>query len=311
MQLAVGKILNFTQPDEVIDHLKSLDTRTVLVDPKNLKIVSEQGQLLLFMNEGLKPIYPIRRSFLYKLLKWFSISSHSIKHFSDETVIAICNDNLAGIKHRNVKVTVENNEAVTITSPSYTQISDLEVINIAQKVGISEISRDDFCMRIYSKQITESEPVLNDICGYGYNIVNSETGFSPVKMEHFILRYWCTNGATAPISRQNKVYYHYKNNKHSIFSSIEESLTSAPESRERFSVKLKESTDLNAKVQFPSITFQVNSILGSRDGYMFFNNYNMNSSKYDLFNHITDSAKGFNILKRYQLEQLAGKLILN
>mgnify|MGYP007123665772 CR=1 FL=1 len=311
MQTIQGQILKLKQPSEVISYLKQIERRVITVDPKRLKIFVDGKQAFLLMDEGLKPIYPIRNAFLLKLLKWFNISYNSISHLSDETITVICNENLSNKKHNQINVTIENGEALTLNSPNYTRISDLEIIEIASKIGISKISRDDFFLRIYTNKIIESSPIVNDVCGFGYNMVNSETGFAPVKLEHFILRYWCKNGATAPISVNEGVYYHYRNSKQQILNSMVKSIEYAPSSRKFFINKLKESTDQKALHYFPDIKFRVNSILDYSDNNDFFNGFNNQSSKYELFNHITDNAKQFDLLKRYKLEQLAGNIILN
>ena len=54
--------------------------------------------------------------------------------------------------------------------------------------------------RFYTKEIEEVAPIVNDFCGFGFDIVNSETGFASLAFNHFILRYVCTNGATTPIN---------------------------------------------------------------------------------------------------------------
>ena len=71
------------------------------------------------------------------------------------------------------------------------------------------------------------------------------------------------------------------------------------------------SINIEAKYSFPDIQYKVNSIIGTKDGYGFFSEFDEQSkSKYGLFNHITHTAKKFGVLKRYKLEQLAGNLIL-
>ncbi|NOX66269.1 MAG: hypothetical protein GXO85_10900 [Chlorobi bacterium] len=311
MQTIQGQILNLKQPNEVISYLKQLERKVITADPKRLKIFIDQEQAYLLMDEGLKPVYPIRKVFLIKLLKWFNISYDSISHLSDEIITAICNENLSNINHKEINVTIENGEALTLNSPNYTRISDLDIIEIADKIGISKISRDDYFLRIFTKKKLEVAPLVNDVCGFGFNIVNSETGFSPVKLEHFILRYWCTNGATAPISIQNEVYFHYKSSKENILKLAIGSLNNADSSRQLFIRKLKESADQESIKYFPDIIFRVNSILSQSYNNSFFNGFDKRSSKYNLFNHITDKAKKFDLLKRYKLEQLAGNIILN
>ena len=311
MQLLEGKIFKFSNPDEVIDHLRSVNKKVYVVNPNNLKVVLEQDELFLIANEGLKPIFPIRKVFLHKLLRWFKIPPNSIEHLSDETLTSICNENLASIYGNEVRISVENGEAVTITGPSYTPVTDLEIIEHAKELGISTISRDDFIQRIFTKKISESKPVENDICGYGFNIANSETGFSPIKIEHFIFRYLCSNGATAQINQGREILYHYRKSKQYLFSEMDKTLVNANKSRKQLMDKLEISTEIGAKNYFPDISFKVNAILPGHNNFKFFSRFSLESSKYDLFNFITDNAKRYDALTRYQLEQLAGNIVLN
>ena len=313
MTLAQGKIFKFGEPEEVIDHLKSLDTKIYVFDPRKLKVALENNRLFLQSEEGLKLRFAIRKAFLYKLLKWFKIPPNSTRHLSNDTIVLICNENLSSIESAEVNVTVENGEALTITSNKYTRITDLEVIENAKKFGmeIDAISRDDFILRINTKNITESQPVVNDICGYGFNIVNSETGFSPVRMEHFIYRYWCSNGATAKINFENRTLFHYGISKHNLFQIVNNQLANAEKSRNKLIDKLEKSVNEDAKKYFDDISMKLNSVVPREKSYHFFKDFEKNSSKYDLFNYITDNAKRYDLLTRYQLERIAGNLILN
>ena len=74
--------------------------------------------------------------------------------------------------------------------------------------------------------------------------------------------------------------------------------------------KVKNAQKIKAELFFPNIKYQVNNIIGSSSGFKFFYNFEeKRKSKYDLFNYITHSAKRFNLLEKYQLEQLAGNLM--
>ncbi|TLT03405.1 hypothetical protein [Aliarcobacter cibarius] len=229
MKLIDGKIFDKVRAEVMIDYLKNLDVQIIETDPRSVKVIKTDNDILkLEVTSNQKAFYSIRKAFLFKLLKWFNISHHNIKHFNIDTIIAICNDNLRAISDNQynsyVKIKIENGEAVTILSSKFTTISDLEIINLAQKYNIDSISRDDFSMRIYTTIKENSEPIVGDMFGYAFNITNSETGFSQVTAENFILRYICTNGATTRISTDNHSFNHYKMNKNYVLNTIIDSL---------------------------------------------------------------------------------------
>jgi len=63
-----------------------------------------------------------------------------------------------------------------------------------------------------------------DVCGFGYNVVNSETGFRALAISHYILRYVCSNGAVVPV-RGMKKRNHYGHAQGELFSLFDSWLT--------------------------------------------------------------------------------------
>ena len=315
MKLVDGRKFFNADSQTVIDYLKNLSTIVLEVEPRYVKLLKVDTDVLkLEVSSVTKNYYSVRKSFLYKLLKWFNISYHNISHYHIDTIIAICNDNLRAIEnnyyHSFVKIKIEDEEAVSIVSSNFTTITDLEVVNLCAKYHIDTISRDDFNMRIYTTINENSEPIVGDRFGYGFNIVNSETGFSPLKAENFILRYWCTNGATSKIVNDNHVFSHYKMDKDYAKKRIIDTLDNSQPIGSIFDGKIKKALSTKAALFFPNIKYQVSGIIGSSKGFKFFNDFReKHSNKYELFNYITDNAKKFNLLERYQLEQLAGNLM--
>ena len=315
MKLIDGKIFDRVKPQLVMDYLKNLDIKIIEIDPRDVKVIRvDEGILKLEVNSQRKEFYSIRKSFLFKLLKWFNISHHNIDHFNIDTIIAICNDNLKAISdnsyHSYIKIKIENDDAVSILSSKFTIINDLEIIDLAQKYNIDKISRDDFSLRIYTTIKENSEPIVGDRFGYGFNITNSETGFSPVKAEHFILRYWCTNGATSKITTNNHSFNHYKMDKNLVRDSIMDILDNSESISNLFDEKVRNAQKIKAALFFPNIQYQISNIIGSSQGFKFFYDFDKkNKTKYDLFNYITDKAKRFNLLEKYLLEQLGGSIM--
>ena len=314
LHLPEGTVLTETSKNHIIDHLKSRDSKTVECYANSLKIIIENNTFILLYKEQNKTFsYPIRKTFLYKLLKWYNISHHNIYHFSNETLLGICNDNLKAISNKNkaIYLLIEDDDVISIVSQYYTSISDLEVISLVDKCHtISSISRDDFCMRIFTEIKSKAEPVVGDVCGFGLNITNSQTGFATLKAEHYILRYLCTNGAARKIKGKQLNVVHYGQNKQTIFTKLEDVISSAPKEPEDFIRGVQESFKKRASSLFPTIKYKVSAIIGSYQGYVFFKKFDeKNANQYDLFNYITDTAKSYSILERYRLEQLAGDLL--
>ena len=113
-----------------------------------------------------------------------------------------------------VNVTLEKGEALTITSPDYNEITDLEVIQKCTDLGVRTVSRNDFMMRITTEEKFKFEAVKGDNCGIGLNVINSETGFRTLSIAHFVMRYVCSNGAIVRIRKDenDRVHYGYKEN---------------------------------------------------------------------------------------------------
>ena len=314
LHLPEGTVLTEASQNNIIDHLRSRDSKTVECYASSLQIIMENNTFQLLHKERNKTLsYPVRKTFLYKLLKWYNISHHNIHHFSNETLLGICNDNLKAISNKNkaVYLLIEDNDVISIVSQYYTPISDLEVISLVDKSHtIASISRDDFCMRIFTEIRSKAEPVVGDVCGFGLNITNSQTGFATLKAEHYILRYWCTNGATRKIKGKQLDVVHYGQNKQTLFTKLEDVISSAPKEPENFTQGVQESLRKRASYLFPAIGYKVSAIIGNYQGYIFFKRFDeKNANYYDLFNYITDAAKSYSVLERYRLEQLAGDLL--
>lgn len=82
-------------------------------------------------------------------------------------------------------------------------------------------------------------------------------------------------------------------------------------SRKNVIFALKKSSNETAGKYSDNFFYKVDAITGRHQNKDFFKNFDWKKSKYDLFNLITDKAKVYDVTKRYQLERLAGELIMN
>ncbi len=298
-------------PDEVINYLQDLEREKLRLSPANLKIKSDGKFLMLsIMDKGIED-YPIRKSFLYKLLKWYSFPMNQLYRLSNETLISICNDYLMNINREFVNVTIERGEALTITSPDYNEITDLEVIKKCADLGVRTVSRNDFMMRITTEEKFKFEAVKGDNCGIGLNVINSETGFRTLSIAHFVMRYVCSNGAIVRIDNEanERVHYGYKENELQEF--LDEQVELALLKQKDVADSIKDLSKKPASDFINSVNRKVESYLGKYESKNFFSELRKEATLYDLFNVVTDKAKKYDLAKRVSLENLAGDLILN
>lgn len=296
-------------PKIVAQHLNTTLRENVNLNPANMKMNTDGKFLILQVLNGKVKEYPVRKSFLYKLLNWYSFPISQLHRMSIETVASLCNDYLLSIKSDCVNLKTENGEALTLTSPRYSEISDLEVIDMCVALGISGISRYDFFMRIYTTEKFKTEPIPGDMCGFSFNVFNSETGFKALSISHYILRYVCSNGAVAQFDKTDDRRYHFGHQKGDLQKFLNEQILKGLESRLKLIKNIKESTNVKASDYTTLISAKIDRLLGRNASQRFLEELKEDSTQYDLFNMITSKAKDYDISKRLYLERIAGDLI--
>jgi len=311
MKTAEGKIFKNRQAEEVIDFLKSTPHTYYSASPREMELILDDSFLLLRIKQKQPNTFKLRTSFLHKLLRWHNLPEDIVEKLSEDLLIKMLNELLTQIKSYEVNIKVENDEALTITSNLYTEFKDLEVYELIKDLDIKSISRNDFMTRFYTAKKTEAAPVEGDFCGFGFDVINSETGFSTLSFNHFILRYVCRNGATAPINIYNAKKYHYSESSQSLAQFLNEQKNYSQKSRERLILAMKQSDDVPSVKNINNTITRLNYILGNWKGNNFMKGFDWQKSKYELFNFVTHNAKNHEINKRYQLERLAGEIILN
>lgn len=298
------------KPEVVIDYLKSRVTNKIEVNPANLKVVNGGRFLVLQVMNGKIREYPVRRTFLYKLLRWYGFPIGQLSKLSTETVTSICNDYLMNIKRDKVIVKTEKEDALSILSPDYNEITDLGIIGEVAALGVRSISRNDFFMSITTEEKLRAQPVKGDDCGVGLNIVNSETGFRALTVSHYILRYTCSNGAVARISEDDDdKRYHYGNADLSLF--LNEKVKRATVERKILVDRLLRLNDKKISNSKEYYIKKIEPVLGKKEAAIFFNKLNDKLTQYELFNLITSNAKRYDLSKRYFLESFAGEIIFS
>ncbi len=296
--------------DVVIDYLKSRELLKKEVNPSSLRIENEGKLLILQLMNGRMKEYPIRKAFLYKLLRWYKFPINQLFKLSLDTISSICNDYLMNIKRNKVILKIENQEALSILSPDYNEITDIEVINEVTKLGVRNISRNDFFLSIKTEDKIKIQPVKGDDFGIGINITNSETGFRSLKVSHFLLRYICSNGAYSKISAEEDNFKHHYG-KVNLKKFLNTHIKKAEESRKQLIEKLIESNNIILNTSKEFYIKKLEPILGKKEATSLFSDFSQYQTLYELFNSITLKAKNYDLSKRYFLEGFAGDMLLN
>ena len=294
------------EPGEVKEHLETAAHCRLDANPSDLKLTVEGSVLVLQVMNGSLKEFPVRRSFLHKLLKWYNFPLAQLYRLSHETVASVCNDYLMNIQREYVTIKIEEGDALTLLSPDYNELSDLSVIGTCEAYGIDRISRNDFFMSITTEEKMKTQPVPGDECGIGMNIVNSETGFRALGVSHYILRYICTNGAYVKIAEDDK-RIHYGNEDLKQF--INQKISKAAEQREEIAEKLKQLNQGTVDLP-PALIKKIDRALGKGASRGLIINDNEETTRYELFNRITSAAKNFDLSKRYYLESAAGEMMM-
>jgi hypothetical protein len=309
MNFTEGKIFFSATPEEVLDHFKSNKYDNIYDSPGNY-VIRYDDKILILQNRRLKKEYIIRKAFISKLLKWYNINDLLLSLLSDEVLVKMFNQLLQNIK-RNMIVKTENNEALSIHSTNYTNLENIKVYETIKHLTIDRISHNDYITRFITAKKKDMAIMTNDLYGFNIEVINSNTGFSPVQINHTLLRYICKNGATVPIDIINSSKNHYNVKDLDLVKFVNSNISRADESRLFLIQKINRLALVKAADIKSSIIFKVNLILAENNSYGFFRDYDWSQNRYDLFNHITHMAKSYDLTKKYLLQRLAGDIILN
>jgi len=309
MEYRTGPEFSQAGPEEVTAYLKDRRLRKYVLPPDRLHVVNDGRELFLRVSAHRTEEYPVRGSFLFKLLKWYSFPSRQIDRLSIDTVTSILNDYLLAIPGGDVNVTIEDGEALALTSRRYNELSDLEVLEGAGRLGIASISRNDYFMRVYSRTDYEVEPVPGDLCGMGYNLFNSETGFRSLSVRLFIRRYVCSNGAVVGLtSGGDRVHYGHPDMELSGF--LESQIRAGENQREEAAGLLVRSTQLSAAPEIERTSARLRQIIGKRRTEELVESLGEEPTVYELANAVTSVAQTLDIRKRLQAESIGGDLLV-
>lgn len=300
--------LIFRNKGDALEHLNSLKTIDYEIEPDKLHVINDGRSFYLELFDGGVRQFPIKESFLLKLLRWYSFPSHQLKILDIDTVTSLLNDYLLAIKNRYVHLKCVDGEALTITSARFTEVKDIDLLNKLESDTIDMIYFTDFETNIRTKANYKIIPFPDDSFEVGLNITNSETGFKTFQISNYLLRYVCSNGAYVRDVEDEIKYSHYDLFLPDVFSVLEHKVKTVNEKTMEIEAKIKK---LDHPISINQVT-AVNRDIQRRLGIKLLNDVIESDrmiSKYELFNLITHRAKEYSFLVKVELERIAGQLL--
>lgn len=308
MKFVSGKNELFKSADSALDYIKSAQRENIKTSPDQLHINNDGKMLYLEVFNGKVRQFPMRESFMLKLLKWFSFPSHQLKILDIDTITSVLNDYLLAIKRLYVNVKIEWGEALTITSDKYCEIEDGQIIKRLDPNSIDMIYLTDFASFFRTKTKFDIAPFPDDVFGVGLNIVNSETGFKAFQINNYLLRYVCSNGAYVKDFEDDVKYYHYDLFAPGVYEMIDYKVNNIQEKVEALKNNL---SGMNTDLKRDEVQ-KLNQVIFHRTGAKLLVDILENDrmpTKYELFNIITHRAKEFELAKRILIEEIAGGMV--
>lgn len=308
--LRKGRVFDEAPVEEVEEFLRGRSLRFHTVAPERLRLADAGKTLVLEITNGSIHQYPVRRTMLFKLLKWYGFPLRLLDRLGLETVLGVANDFLLGIRSGDVTVMVEDGEALGVTSGRYTRLEDLAILHRFSRLGLERVTRTDFFTRMYTTRRADAAVRPGDVCEFGLNIVNSETGFRALGVYHYILRLVCTNGAVVRIDVADDTMVHYGRPEGRLESWLAERLASTQADVERLAARLRHAGDRPWERAPAGLSRRLTALLGRQRGGRVLRNLTGAGSMYDAFNRLTEEAKEHAPEARFDLELAAGELTM-
>ena len=85
------------------------------VEPDRLCFVTDGSRLLLRIADGRRRNYPVRASFVDKLLQLHQLNRRRLRYASNETAVSFFNDLLLAIESASIRVMIDGDQARTFT----------------------------------------------------------------------------------------------------------------------------------------------------------------------------------------------------
>jgi hypothetical protein len=299
--------------EEVYKFLLTRDIQVIPMHTRKMYFTVSNDQLILETCNRNFDRCQVRKAFVLKLLNWFNFPHFPILRFDGDAFTSVLN-NLLYLIDKEVKLAYEDGEALTILSRQHSITEDLALLKLCRGFPINNISRNDFMTRFFFREVTRISPRIGDDIGCGFHLLNSETGFRALEMHAYLLRLASLNVAVHSVSLpglQQKSSLHgldWNEMEHYVKGFVREAGAHFGEIEK----KLRLCTMIPADETPGSILSRMNHAHDSKrkDDYVygFHRKYGKEATLYDLYNYLTETAKGLDPIEGLMLQQLAGEV---
>ncbi|KUO58935.1 hypothetical protein APF79_14085 [bacterium BRH_c32] len=295
--------------NEMKNYLQYRAIKKISTKPENIKLDFESNKVFITIyNEGSLEYYPVRKSFVMKLFRWFHFPSSQFRYLNRETLVSVLNDYLINIKSIQVTVHLENLNAITITSKNFIEISDNSLIRILEKYKVSSIEKNDYFTRFYIETEKEIFTIGGDNFSYGINIINSETGFHSLAVYSYIRGYSCSNGALIKNKRDTNRITHYGPRKLTFSEELVRAIETEKENLNLISTSLSNLSKTKIR-NIKDEKYRLGKVTGVKVSNEIFRNLSERSTLYECFKEIISFSNESGARRKLFLEEYAGHFL--
>jgi len=308
-ELSSGQMFRLAPPAQVVDFLRSRETESVDDNASSFRVSMHGRRFILEHVNGAVQQWPMRHAFFQKLLRWYHVPRKPLYRMEADALLPFLNGILRLI-NKSVTVRIEDGEALTITSPLFADVRDLDVLDRFTQ-PIEKITRTDFLMRAYTLLRVQAEAIPGDLCGFGANIFNSETGFLALEVTVYVHRYVCSNGATVALPRTRAGgLVHYDVSPDACERYLSAAMTDLNETIPALIAKIQAACTRRLPDE-RAVVARLNQIVDFPHGKTLYGSFQSKASAtfYGLFNFLTNKAKSYPPERQMQIEAYAGELL--
>lgn len=307
---------SINKPEDFFDFRSTIRVQNIKVMPNELKATIKDNKLYLEVERQKNDLFQIEDIFIKKLLRWFYANTEIVQLLSIEAKAHVVNDLLSVIYRKGqkysdnfVKLRVEDESVYSILAKNYVTVEDTEFYEVIKDFGITFVEHDPYITRFISDIRLQTEAVVGDRMGYAMHFTNSQTGFGALTSSVYVFRYTCRNGAVA-IKERNSIFYHgpeaFRKFRDSI-RGFESFFNEIVPEFDRGLIKAR--TIKYEKKMHPIVQNLIGPALPVLETKEMMRALERCTNLWEIYDHLTTSAKNMVIYKKFLLQEAAGNII--
>jgi len=303
-------------PEEFFEYRSKIAVQNLNVSPGSLKAVIKDDNLFLEVEGQKSDLFRIEEIFIKKLFRWFYTGTEMVNLLSTEAKLHVVNNLLSEISYRGikypdnyVKLRVENGSVYSILASIYETVEDTEFYEAVRDFGITYVEHSPYITRFISDIRLQTEAIVDDRMGYALHFTNSQTGFAALSSSVFAFRYICRNGAVTTVGNKS-VIYHGRGAFDRFIYSISDFNDLFNEIVPEFDRGLIKARTIKYKKEMhPVVQNIIGPALTVFETRKMMKALERCTNLWDIYDHLTTSAKNMGVYKKFLLQEAAGNII--